>query len=91
MATLTVKEFAAKVDTDGRTARKFLRSITPKDDQPGKGARWAIEAKKVASLKKGFNTWNEARIAAAEDEVPEAPAALEGENFDEVPEIDDDI
>lgn len=74
--TITPKEFAAKLETDARTARKFLRSITPKDEQPGKGHRWAIEAKKVASLKKQFNAWVAER-ATNDDEVDEAPEELE--------------
>ncbi len=54
MATLTVKELATELDTDPRTARKFLRSITPAEAHPGKGSRWAIEKREVRSLKKKF-------------------------------------
>ena len=48
MATTTPKEFAQKVNSDARTVRKFLRDITPKDEQPGKGSRWAIENKQIS-------------------------------------------
>lgn len=78
MATLTIKDAAAKIGTDPRTLRKFLRS--PANDtecQPvGKGARYAIEAKVMRSLTKKFEAWDAARrpapIADAEDEAPTA-------------------
>ena len=65
---MNVAELAIALDTDARTARKFLRSITPKDAQPGKGSRWAIDAK-VATLRKEFAAYTAAR----------APKAPEGE------------
>ena len=55
MATiLTPAELATELGTDARTTRKFLRSITPREDQPGKGARWAIEKKQLRSLRTKF-------------------------------------
>jgi hypothetical protein len=54
MATLTVNELATKLETSPRTTRKFLRTITPKDEQPGKGSRWQIEKRDVRSLTKKF-------------------------------------
>lgn len=74
MATITPKELAVELNTDGRTVRKFLRSITPKEDQPGKGSRWAIEKRQVKSLSKKFSAWDEARKPAEEptDEVEDA-------------------
>jgi len=71
MATqISAKELAGRFDTDGRTVRKFLRSITPKDDQPGKGSRWVIEAKQVRSLAKQFKEWEAAKATETdEDEV----------------------
>jgi hypothetical protein len=69
MTTLTVSEFAAKIDATPREARKFLRSVTPADEQPGKGGRWAIEAKAVRSLTSKFTKWAAERAA-----TPEAPA-----------------
>jgi hypothetical protein len=62
MATININELALKLDTTPRTARKFLRSVTPKDEQPGKGSRWAIEAKSVRSLKAQFKTYTEEHI-----------------------------
>lgn len=64
---LTVADLATRLDTDPRTARKFLRSITPKESQPGKGSRWAIEAKQVASLKSKFSKFEAAIAAKAND------------------------
>jgi hypothetical protein len=67
MATITPKEFAAKVESDPRTVRKFLRSID-RVESPGKGGRYAIEAKQVASLKKGFNAWIAAKAVKDAEE-----------------------
>jgi len=61
MATITPAEFALKVGSDGRTVRKFLRSPAGLDAKVGKGSRWAIESKSVASLSKKFSKWDEAR------------------------------
>ena len=76
MATRTVKEIAVEFETDPRTLRKVLRDTLPKEDQPGKGSRYAIEARSVRSLKKQFATWVEARNATP-DEEPEVEAADE--------------
>jgi dTDP-D-glucose 4,6-dehydratase len=61
MATITPKVLAEKLGTDAKTCRKYLRSLTPVEDRPGKGGRWAIESKQVATLKKGFAAWDAAR------------------------------
>lgn len=67
MAQITAKELAVACDTDPRTVRKFLRSHLP--ETPGKGARYAIEKRQVASLRKAFKAWDESRKPATEDEV----------------------
>lgn len=88
MTTLTVAEFATRIDTDPRTARKFLRSITPKDAQPGKGSRWSIEAKQVRSLKSQFG-----KFIAAQDEARlarEMAKATPADAPQDAPEADDD-
>lgn len=61
--TMTPAAFAETVDSTGREVRKFLRSITPKDDQPGKGSRWELPAGKreVTKLTKQFNEWKAAQ------------------------------
>lgn len=53
-ADLTVADLAEALGTDPRTARKFLRKVTPKEGQPGKGGRWVIPARNLTALKKGF-------------------------------------
>lgn len=74
MATiLTVTDLAARLDTDARTTRKFLRTITPADAQPGKGSRWSIEAKQVQSLKAKFKKFQAEAEAKAPEAAPEAP------------------
>jgi hypothetical protein len=56
-ATIDIATLAEALETTPRMTRKFLRSITPKESQPGKGSRWAIEKKAIASLKKQFATF----------------------------------
>jgi hypothetical protein len=67
MAVYTVAEFASTLEANPREVRKFLRSITPVDDQPGKGARWSIEKRDARRLTKAYHTWSEARKVATED------------------------
>jgi hypothetical protein len=79
--TLTVKEIAEKIGTDGRTLRKFLRFEAEEkggkvgEDTPGKGGRYQIEAKQVAGLTKRFVAWQEAHTRSA-DENEEAEVEL---------------
>lgn len=83
MATITVQDLALELGTDPRTTRKFLRSVTPTDAQPGKGGRWSIEKREVRSLKSKFTKFTaeiEARRAATE----EATEVDEVEMIDEV-------
>jgi hypothetical protein len=89
MATvITPAEFAELVESDGRTVRKFLRSITPRDEQPGKGSRWQLDGTKrsVTKLQKQFTEWTakqaEAALERAEKAKAEADAAVD--------EIDDE-
>lgn len=58
---MTTKDFAAALSTDPRTVRKYLRSVTPKADQPGKGSRWELPGTKTAIAKhlKAFTKWTE--------------------------------
>lgn len=88
-ATLTPAELAAELGTDARTARKFLRSITPKDEQPGKGSRWALKGTKtaIAAYRKQFTAF-EAAQAEAKAKRDAAKAALELETPDEAPETE---
>lgn len=65
-ATLTPADLATELGTDARTARKFLRSITPKDEQPGKGSRWALKGTKtaIAAYRKQFTAFEAAQAEA---------------------------
>ena len=74
MATINVQEFATELNTDARTARKFLRSVTPKEEQPGKGSRWSIEKNKLRGLKKEFAAYEEKLRARAEEPADEVEA-----------------
>lgn len=70
---MNTTSFASELNTDARTARKFLRDITPKDEQPGKGSRWDLpEGKRdLNKLRKQFADWTAAKDAekAAKDEA----------------------
>ena len=80
MATINVQELAETLETSPRTARKFLRSVTPVENQPGKGGRWQIEKKDLRSLKKQFATFVE------EHTRPQAEV-----NEADVPETDEEL
>lgn len=90
MATITVADLAADLNTDARTARKFLRSITPKDAQPGKGSRWAIEKREVRSLRSKFSKFQEAEEArrAAKAAKVEEVEVIDEVDIDEVADLD---
>ncbi len=68
---MNTTEFAAELETTPRIARKFLRSITEKENQPGKGSRWELPETKreVSKLKKQFIDWDAAQKAKAEAEA----------------------
>lgn len=87
---MTPAQFAEMVDSDGRTVRKFLRSITPKDEQPGKGSRWSLPATKreVTKLQKQFTEWAEAQETARKERAEKVDEVEETEPVDEV-ELDD--
>lgn len=84
MAQITTSQFAAELGTDGRTARKFLRSITPKEKHPGKGSRWEIDGTKrsLTSMKKRFSEWHSAQ--AAEKAKAEKAEVTETEDEDDL-------
>lgn len=76
---MTPADLAVEFETDARTVRKFLRSITPKENQPGKGSRWNIEKKQLRSLRSQYAKFEKAQA--------EAKAAREAET--ETPEVDE--
>lgn len=63
---LNAKDIAARLDTDTRTLRKFLRSPASGIDPVGKGGRYNIEAKAMRSLTTRFAAWDANRRPAAE-------------------------
>lgn len=73
MAQITTAEFATELGTDPRTVRKFLRSITPVEDRPGKGSRWELSGNKrdIAKMQKRFDEWTAAREKPAEEPTDE--------------------
>lgn len=73
MATINVTDLATELGTDPRTARKFLRTVTPIDEQPGKGHRWEIEKREVRSMKSKFAKFTaEAQQAKLDRELAKA-------------------
>lgn len=72
---MNTTDLAATFETDTRTLRKFLRSDASGIESVGKGSRYALPSSKreVASLRKRFDAWGEARAAKADD----APAVIE--------------
>lgn len=81
MTNMTTNELATALSTDGRNVRKFLRSITPKDDQPGKGSRWSIPANKpqLVKLGKQFADWKKAQDTERAAYLKEKAARAEAE------------
>jgi len=63
---MNTTEVASELNTTPRNLRKFLRSNARANDLPiaGKGSRWTIEKKELASLRKKFTAWQ-----AAQDEA----------------------
>lgn len=59
---MTPAELAEHLDATPRYTRKFLRAITPREDQPGKGGRWAIDGskKELSQLTKKFKEFQKA-------------------------------
>lgn len=85
MANITSNELAAELGTTPRTVRKFLRHITPRDEQPGKGSRWSIPGSKreVAALRKQYADWHKAQLEAAAKRAAEKLAEVEDSTDDE--------
>ena len=77
---MTPKEIALEWGTDAKTLRKFLRKDA-KDkgvDNPGKGQRWAIEARSLKSMQKRFDAWIAAK-APKGDDAPESDTTPEND------------
>lgn len=89
--TMSAKEMARQLDTDARTFRKFMRDITPKEDQPGQGKRWTFEGtkKSINGLKKKFAAWQDEKTTKPV-ETEEDTDADDVEELDIEEEIDDE-
>lgn len=72
MATIDIATLATTLDASPREVRKFLRSVTPDDAQPGKGGRWAIEKRDVRSLTKKFAEYRASKEVPNDDEPEES-------------------
>jgi hypothetical protein len=56
--TMNIRELATALDTDPKTARRFMRSILPTDARPGKGATYSIDADALPTLTARFATFS---------------------------------
>lgn len=91
--TLSAKEVAAELGTDGRTLRKFLRSSASPITPVGQGNRYAIKRGEVKAIRKGFTAWLEAKAAkaaAAAEEASNEAAADEVEELEVIEDLDAD-
>ena len=59
MEPITPAELAEVVHTDDKRVRKFLRDVTPRENQPGRGKRWALPGGKrnLQRLQKQYDAW----------------------------------
>ncbi len=78
-APLTPAALATELGTDPKTCRAFLRAITPRDAQPGKGGRWALPGTKTAITKfrKDFTKWSAEQDAKRAEREAARAAAVE--------------
>lgn len=68
---LTPNDLAERFNTDSKTIRRFLRSLVERDERPGKGHRWTIDATDATLeiLRNRFDTWSNrsARVISLDD------------------------
>lgn len=92
MTEMTTAQYASELSTDAKTLRKFLRSVTPRDEQPGKGGRWVLKGDKrtIAKDRKRFLAWQKEQAdAAAERAAKAAKDAKDAIDADEELDADD--
>lgn len=87
---ITAPALAEAISAPPKELRAFLRSITPREAQPGKGARWALPGTKadIARYRKDFAAWS-AQQDAKRAERAAARAAESAAAVDEVDEAHD--
>lgn len=88
---LSPADIAAEFGTDARTVRKFLRSITPKENHPGKGSRWGIEKKNLRSMRTKFTAFQKAENEKREARENEKKNEAKNENSTPVSLVKDYI
>lgn len=80
MAQFTTGEVAEKFGTTPRTLRKFLRSDARAngrgDSLPGKGARYALEGRDLAAMRKRFGAWQVEQAELKAKRAADAAAEL---------------
>lgn len=84
MAILSAKEAARELGTDARNFRKFMRTILPKEEQPGQGNRYQIEQKELKKLKKQFDEWAKPKAKAATKKAADVVEEIEDEEVEEL-------
>lgn len=97
MAQFTTAQVAEKFDTTPRNLRKFLRADARNRDAadalPGKGARYSLEGKDLAPMKKRFKVWAAAEVQAKADRAAKAAEVaaveVEADEVDEEPTAED--
>lgn len=79
--TISTAQLATELDTTPRELRKFLRSDSSGVEKVGKGARYALPGGKreIASLRKKFASWDEARNAAKSDTTDDTTELTESD------------
>lgn len=90
-AELSTAQFASEIGTDPKTLRKFLRSTTPREEQPGKGGRWVLPGTKtaIARARKDFAKWQKEQADAAAERA--AKAAKDAQDaLDATEDLDED-
>lgn len=93
MPTYTTRALAEALDIEGtpkqatRELRKFLRATTPRDEQPGKGGRYALDLTKrdITKMKKNFIAWH-----AEQEEARKARTEAKKAESDKAPKTDDE-
>jgi hypothetical protein len=88
---LSAKEAARELGTDARTFRKFMRAITPKEDQPGQGNRYAIEEKQLKKLRKQFTDWSAPKAKEDEGNGEVTKPKAKKSKVEEAIDITDDV
>lgn len=86
VTTLSAKQAAQQLGTDARTLRKFMRAITPKENQPGQGNRYAIEEDLIPELQVKFTDWAKGKKAS-----PNGQEAAVDEEIEDEELIDEDM